>query len=661
MAEQAAPEPQQNESDVLALPTELPLPRPFGKYTLLRKLNAGGMAELYLALHRSVAGFEKLIVIKTILPSMNHDKAFIDMLLHEARLSATLSHTNIVQVYDVGLAEGRYFIAMEHIHGEDIRSIIRMMKKRSVAEFPMEHAISIILGVCSGLAYAHEKRDLDGALLNIVHRDISPQNIVITFTGDVKIVDFGIAKSVNQTGEDTKDGQLKGKVPYMSPEQAASQEVDWRSDIFAAGVILFELTTGKRLFKGASEYETLKLICERDYPLPTMIKPGYPKALERIVMKALAKKREERYQSARDMQSDLEKFIRDERIAVSQVSLMSWMQMLFADKLAQQKEALQDVKQLADIIATQQGPGSQEGTLVTGLGTQSGVGSSSTITEQPKRGYTGLLIALMVVVGAAAGGFIYMRNQAAARDRAAQEAANQVKSAAPPEAQQAKGFLEIKSNPEGCAIWINGDLRQELTPTKIEGLPLGRELAVKLTKEGLETYRESVTLSEGAPSKVIDAVMKTGSVTVVLKVDPPPTIWLDNKPWKGSRSKLEGLSADEEHKIVLAANGFQAKTITFTAKQGETKVIEERLEKTTGGPGPTAGGEEKATGKVRVGSKGGFCEVTINGAPHGSTPTEAVVPAGNVRVSCKTSSGKTLAQAVKVGAGETARVSFQIE
>lgn len=667
MAEHAAPEPQQNEFDLLAMPPELPLPRPFGKYTLLRKLNSGGMAELYLALHRSVAGFEKLIVIKTILPSMNHDKAFIDMLLHEARLSATLTHTNIVQVYDVGLAEGRYFIAMEHIHGEDIRSIIRMMKKRSVVEFPLEHALSILLGVCAGLAYAHEKRDLEGSLLNIVHRDISPQNIVITFTGDVKIVDFGIAKSISQTGEDTKDGQLKGKVPYMSPEQAASQEVDYRSDIFAAGVILFELTTGKRLFKGASEYETLKLICERDYPLPTMIKPGYPKGLERIVMKALAKKREDRYPSARDMQADLEQFIRHERIPVSQVNLMNWMQMLFEDKLAQQKEALQDVKQLADIIASQQGPMSQEGTIVTGLGTQSGVGSSSTITDQPRRGYTGLLVALMVVVGAAAGGFIYMRHQAAEREKAMLEANNAGKGQTESEAQQAKGFLEIKSNPDGCAIWINGDLRQEMTPTKIEGLPLGREIAVKLTKEGLETYRETVTLNESMPSKVIEAAMKAGSVTVVLKVDPPPTIWLDNKPWKGSHSKIEGLSADEEHKLVLMANGFQPKTITFTAKQGETKVIEERLDKAVAGagvgtPGP-AGGDTKAsgTGKVRVGSKGGFCDVIINGAPHGSTPTEAVVPAGNVRVSCKIPGGKTLAQAVKVGAGETVRVSFQVE
>src|SRR4051812_19770252 len=171
------------------------MPKQFGKYTLLRRLAAGGMAELFLALHRSVAGFEKLIVIKRILPSMNHDRGFIDMLLHEARIAAGLSHPNIVQIFDVGQVEGTYFIAMEHIHGEDIRSIVRAMKKNGVTEFPLEHTLSIIIGMCAGLAYAHEKRDLDGRLLDIVHRDISPQNIVITFTGDVKVVDFGIAKS----------------------------------------------------------------------------------------------------------------------------------------------------------------------------------------------------------------------------------------------------------------------------------------------------------------------------------------------------------------------------------------------------------------------------------------------------------------------------------
>src|SRR5690242_6128555 len=216
------------------------LPKRFGKYTLLRKLATGGMAELFLALQKSVAGFEKLIVIKRILPAMNADKAFIEMLLQEARIAATLSHPNIVQIFDVGQVDGTFFIAMEHIHGEDIQGIVRAMKKKELTEFPLEHTLSVVLGMCAGLAYAHDRRDLDGRPLSIVHRDISPRNIVVSFTGDVKIVDFGIAKSGVEPGEDTASGQLKGKAPYMSPEQARGEAIDWRSDIFATGVMLLD-------------------------------------------------------------------------------------------------------------------------------------------------------------------------------------------------------------------------------------------------------------------------------------------------------------------------------------------------------------------------------------------------------------------------------------
>ncbi|WP_282416841.1 serine/threonine-protein kinase [Polyangium sp. 15x6] len=664
MVQRAGGEPQDDAGINLASLPEENLPRQFGKYTLLRRLAAGGMAEIFLALHRSVAGFEKLIVIKRILPSMNNDQAFIEMLLHEARVAATMSHPNIVQTFDVGQVDGTYFIAMEHIHGEDIRSIVRAMRKKGLTEFPLEHAVAIGLGTCAGLAYAHEKRDLEGNLLHIVHRDISPQNIVCTFSGDVKIVDFGVAKSSSQVGEDTKDGQLKGKVPYMSPEQASGGDVDWRSDIFAVGVLIFELTTGKRLFKGSSEFETLKLICEKEYPRPSQVKPGYPPALERIVMKSLEKKREDRYQSAREMQSDLEAFVREERIPVSQISLTQWMQSLFQDKLEQQKEALQDVKQLADIIALQHSPSMYEG-IVTAGGGMSATGAS---TPLPKRSSVGLWIALAAVVAAGVSGFFYMRKQAAEREaKLIADASSQ----ATARARETKGALDVKCGAdEGCSIWINGELQKQVTPAKIEGLPLDSEIKVKLTKEGFEAHRESITLTEQAPLRAVQAVMKTGSVTVVLKIDPPATVWLDNKQLKGVVDKLEGLSAGEEHKLVLQLSGYVPKTITFTAEQGETKVIQERLVKadpnsaaaaSTSSPPAAGAGGGGGSGKVRVTSKGGFCNVTINGVGYGSTPVEAVVNAGTARVSCKPEGGgASQSQAVQVKAGEVARAAFKL-
>ena len=651
----------------VGLPRLEELPKQFGKYTLLRKLAAGGMAEIFLALHRSMAGFEKLVVIKRILPAMNRDQGFIDMLLHEARIAATLSHPNIVQIFDVGQVDGTYYIAMEHIHGEDIRSIVRGMRRKAVMEFPVEHALAIALGVCAGLAYAHDKRDLDGRLLGIVHRDISPQNIVITFTGDVKIVDFGIAKSEKETTEDTQTGQLKGKVPYMSPEQAAGQELDLRSDIFAVGVVLFELTTGRRLFKGDTELATLKLILESDYPSPSSIRPGYPRGLERIVMKALAKKREDRYQTAREMQADLESFVREERIPVSTVSLTHWMQMLFADKLAQQHEALQDIKQLADVIASQQKDFDPTATMT---GTFAAPLVTQTIIEAPRRSNAPLYAAVAVALVAGGAAFAVLRNPPS------EGSAIAAPTAAATVTETARGFIDITSDPPGCAIWINGDLRPEMTPAKVEGLPFGREIQLKLTKEGLEAHRQAITLSADAPSKKVDAKMSAGTVTIVLKIDPPPVIWLDGKPWKGDKNKIENLSAGEEHKLVLSANGFVPKTITFSAQQGETKTIEERLVRgdgsssaaagATGAPAPTGAPTTTSppsggTGKVRVNSKGGYCNVSINGAGAGSTPTEAVVPAGNVRVTCKPPTGAAQTQVVKVGPNETARVSFKLD
>ncbi|APR81713.1 Serine/threonine protein kinase PrkC, regulator of stationary phase [Minicystis rosea] len=663
-----------NEGTAGAPPAEA-LPRQFGKYTLLRRLAAGGMAEIFLALHRSMAGFEKLIVIKRILPSMNQNKAFIEMLLHEARIAATLSHPNIVQIFDVGQVDGTYFIAMEHIHGEDIQAIVRAMKKKELSEFPLEHTLSLILGTCAGLAYAHDRRDLDGKPLSIVHRDISPRNIVVSFTGDVKIVDFGIAKSGVEPGEDTNSGQLKGKAPYMSPEQASGQSIDWRSDIFATGVMLFELTTGRRLFKGASEFETLKLIVDKEYPRPSEIKPDYPPALERIVMKALEKDREERYQSARDMQADLEAFVREERIPVSQVSLTSWMGWLFEDKLAQQKEALQDIKQLADVIAAQQGSLYEGGTSTgTGVGASAAIASLSMAPPSPNAKKSAApFIAVGVAVALGVGGFAYMQREDARRkaaDAAAQHAAQA--SSAPAEPQVQKGSIDITTKPDGAGIWINGDLRPETTPAHIDKLPLGGTIKIKLTKEGFEAYREDVTLTDAAPTKKLDAEMKTGSVTVVLKIDPPPTVWLDGKAWKGERTKLEGLSAGEEHTIVVSASGFQPKTFKITAQQGETKTVTETLTKVDpNAPAPAAPAKEDKTdkpapaaggpAKVRVGAKGGFCNVTVNGTSYGPTPVEAPVSAGTVRVSCKPASGAAMSQTVQVQAGETARVSFKVE
>jgi serine/threonine protein kinase len=633
------------------------LPKRFGKYTLLRVLAKGGMAELFLAIQKSVAGFEKLIVIKRILPSMNQDKAFIEMLLHEARIAATLSHPNIVQIFDVGSAEGLYFIAMEHVHGEDIRSIVRGMKAKGVPEFPLEHALAIATGMCAGLAYAHEKKDFDGSELGIVHRDISPQNVVVTFSGDVKIVDFGIAKSDNKMATETKSGKLKGKVPYMSPEQAKGEVIDARSDIFATGVMLFELTTGKRLFKGSSEFETLKLICEREYPRPSQVRPGYPADLERIVMKSLAKDKAERYQSAREMQADLEEFIRSNRLPVSNIALSQFMQGLFEDKLASQKEALMQGKQLADIIEQQQ---PLESSLDVSQALLSTPAASHTVTDLPARGrgpmvFGGVAAVLLLVGGI--GGTVWFMKQKQQKTQATLNA--------PPVVKVAKGSIEITSDPPGAAIWIDGDMRPEVTPATINQLPTsGRAIDVKLTKDGFESEKQKVTLSDASPKGTVKATLKKGSVVVDVTLSPESakaTLALDGKKYEGL--SIESVSSGEQHKLVVAAPGYVDFETKFIGQPQEKKHFDVTLQKQVAvvskGGGHVAV-EPKGKGKLNVGASGGWCNVSVDGVAKGPTPLAGLeLSSGPHKLTC-TGEGKTLNATVHVPIDGTARYKFSL-
>ena len=671
------------------------MPSRFGKYTLIRKLASGGMAELFLAIQKSVAGFEKLLVIKRILPSMNQDRAFIEMLLHEARIAATLSHPNIVQIVDVGQHDGQYFIAMEHVHGEDLRNIVRQMKKKGVLEFPLEHALAIVLGMCAGLSYAHEKHELDGSALNIVHRDISPQNVVVTFTGDVKIVDFGIAKSDSRgpdAREATKSGKLKGKVPYMSPEQARGEVIDARSDVFSTGVMLFELTTGKRLFKGASEYETLRLICERDYPRPSDVRSDYPVDLEPIVMKALAKDANDRYQSAREMQSDIEAFVRRHQIAVSHIALNQFMQGLFEDKLAMQKEALLQGKQLADIIEMQHALSAPDVGDVDASGrhatsTQSMPAAAHTVTNVTASGHrksrSGLVIGVLlgiIALGAIGGGAGYLMVKKRGMDEARSNAAAGNDRAD----HAAKGSLSVESTPPGASIWINGDLRSEVTPATISQLPTGVPLDVKLTMDGFEHGREQVTLKppppDDAPAGTASSAgptrvklgLKKGSVVVEMKVVPEtatPTFSLDGKQVQGPR--IEAVTSSVSHKLVVGAPGFTDQTLSFSGNAMETKHLDVTLEKapekraggrTTGGQTTIAPAPQPAgAGKLNVGASGGWCNVTVDGAPRGATPVAGVeLSAGAHRVTCTTAEGKTQTASVTVPADGTARYKFNL-
>ncbi len=315
-------------------------PKPFGKYLLIDKLATGGMAEIYKAKTFGVDGFEKLLAIKRILPHCSSDKEFITMLIDEAKLSVLLSHTNIVQVYDLGKVGEDYFISMEYINGINLREVLSRASEAG-EKFTEEIVVYIMSEVCKGLDYAHSKKDTEGKPLNIIHRDISPQNILISFEGEVKIVDFGIAKAAMNISH-TMAGILKGKISYMSPEQALGKPIDHRTDVFSAGLMLYELLTGQKLFTGDTQFEVLKKIrttrlTEKSFSA-TM-----PESLRKILAKALAYSIKDRYPTGGDFQIDLTRYLYSTYVDFTPRKLSQLMNGLFAPEI--EKKAARKVEE----------------------------------------------------------------------------------------------------------------------------------------------------------------------------------------------------------------------------------------------------------------------------------------------------------------------------
>ncbi|CAM4527940.1 serine/threonine protein kinase [Corallococcus exiguus] len=279
-----------------------------GKYQLVRKLASGGMAEVFLAKAAGPRGFEKTLVLKRILPHLAEDEAFVEMFLGEAQLAARLDHPNVVQIFDFGEADGSYFLAMEYIDGPTLR---RLIKRSQELKQPLPAGVcaKMVAAAAEGLAFAHELADPEtGAPLGLVHRDISPENVLVSRQGAVKVVDFGIAKVAGQ-GHRTQTGVVKGKVAYMPPEQLQARPMDGRVDVYALGIVLYELLTGRRPFDATTDVGMMQAILFEPYVPAVQRRPDLPEAMQRILEKALAKDRAERYPDCRAFQADLERFV----------------------------------------------------------------------------------------------------------------------------------------------------------------------------------------------------------------------------------------------------------------------------------------------------------------------------------------------------------------
>ncbi len=307
------------------------------RYRITERVAAGGMAEVFRGVAESMRGFKKNIAIKRILPSLTKNKKFVAMFLDEARLSLALQHANIVQVFDIGHSEDTYFIVMEYVDGCDLKALLDW-RRRIGRRIPIAHSLYLGLEICKGLSYAHELPNPEtGAPMGIVHRDISPPNVLISKQGEIKVVDFGLAKATSQV-EITDPGVVKGKMSYLSPEAARGEDVDSRADIFAVGILMYEMLTGKRLFYGETDYQTVELV--RNAKIPP-IKPQNPQVepeLEDIIRKTLAKRKEDRYQNANDVQDALAQYSYSRGLKVISRDIAELVRQCLEDKRMQSGE-----------------------------------------------------------------------------------------------------------------------------------------------------------------------------------------------------------------------------------------------------------------------------------------------------------------------------------
>ncbi len=299
--------------------TAIPVGTRLGKYEVMSLLGCGGMAEIYLARAHEAAGVTQRVVIKRVLPQLVHDPEFVRMFVEEAKITALLDHPNIARVKEVGRASGEFFLALEYVHGVDLRQILR--KRSELGGFPRALALTIIAAVADALHHAHGH--------GVVHRDVSPSNVMVSHDGHVKVLDFGIAKATRTAM--TRAGTIKGKVGYMSPEQCMAEDVDCRTDVFALGILLYELTVGRRLFRGDSDFAVMNQITLGRFAIPSSIEPDYPPALESIVLRALALEPNDRFQTARDLAAAVEGFALSQQLRLSPGIVADWMQEAFGD------------------------------------------------------------------------------------------------------------------------------------------------------------------------------------------------------------------------------------------------------------------------------------------------------------------------------------------
>jgi serine/threonine protein kinase len=503
---------------------QLSEPIQFGKYTLFERIGRGGMADVYKGRVSGPQGFERVFVVKRILPHLSEDPTFIKMFVEEAKLSARLAHPNIVQIFELGAVDGEYFISMEYIRGHDLAETMRAIWKTMGPPRP-ELVAYIGREACRALSYAHSLSDERGRALGMIHRDVSPSNIMISYEGAVKLLDFGIAKALGEAQDQTKSGTMKGKYAYMAPEQTEGDDVDQRIDIFSCGIVLHEVLTGRRLFKGTNDVLTIERVRRCDVPPPSQQNPMVPPELDAIILRALARDRDKRYASAADMADALDDVVHQARFQPTHLAQLLHDLFPIAGGAPSPRLSVNASSQVTSssirALRSPTVPPVTRTNTVTATPSRSAVANMQPAEEvslkpKPKwRGPAAAALALVVV------GFIVWKGGVARKLLPGEDPAR-LQAASDP----SKRFhVLVKSEPSGADIFVDGELFGA-TPVTLP-IDLNGKSAVKLIlrKEGYEDYEQRVInempLSINLKARVVDPPPKAEEPAAPAPTTPP--------------------------------------------------------------------------------------------------------------------------------------------
>lgn len=538
-------------------------PQPFGRYTLLDRLAIGGMAEIYLA---RLDQDPRLLVIKRMLPNFAEDQDFVEMFIDEAKISATLDHPNIVPVLDLGRVADVTFIAMEYVPGKDLQAVLNVLIDRQTQLGP-DHVAFIGQEMMRGLNYAHNKTSGAGEPLHIVHRDVSPQNILISFEGDVKITDFGIAKAESKLNK-TQAGILKGKFSYMSPEQVMGREIDNRHDIFSAGIILYELSAGRRLFTGKVEWEILQKVRLGHIDPLAQYNPNVPKALQKIIYRALTVDRDQRYENAQEMELDLVQYLGRFHPTYSHSELANLMQNLFEQDMQAHRQRVNDA-----ISSLQASPKAEQGAAL-----EATVAGEPPSGPPPRRGSGAHSVSPDI------------EDVVAHR---LQTSNARIQRPAPPPTDVA---VKAPKKKAGIGLWIVvavlallvvalgtlvglqpqwlmnliGASNEAPTPTATANAQPTQSVAEETLPPTEAATPEPTTEASIEPTTRVTTNTAVTGVVLVVKSDPPGEVFVDGEPRGQSPVTIEGLQLNQRYMVTVTREGYRTARRPWFSVQGET-------------------------------------------------------------------------------------------